>query len=128
MFLSVPGQGAVGGAMAAQAALVTGTTLYARVVVGGAKSWRVRWLSTGGGTLSAAYLRPGQPLDTPLASLACYSANNPSDVTVTADAETKIEDTAPDGCSEVRLKFVAGTLSGTKRLTYCDLLTTPAGA
>lgn len=118
----LPGNGKVGGEFTEGTATVDAGVHRARLVIGGAKSWRVRFKSSQSGTLAAQYLRPGQEQGLKADTLVVYAANQPTPVVVSAATETKIEATAPDGSTELLLTFTNDSTPG--EITYCDLCLT----
>lgn len=72
------------------------TDRSAVVAVAGEARFRLRFKATIGGTLKARFLRPGGTEE--------YTANNPADVPIVADTETKLDVT--DHYGEGYVKFI----------------------
>lgn len=98
------------GAFADGAAVANGVPISIIVTLAGCIAWRHRFKASVAGTLSYEYLRPDR-------AGTVYTANNPANVAVVANTETKQEVTQHLGESRVKITFTPG---GNGTITYSD--------
>jgi len=97
----------------ANKAFLNGVAFSIIVPVAGGARWRARIkTATGGGTLSAAYVRN-------VTGNAAYTSNNPANVAVVAGTENIMEEDTHMGESLLKLTF---TPSADGTLTYLDFM------
>lgn len=114
--------GKVGGIFVEGASLTGTTARQILLDLSGCGTWRIRCKFSVGGALSAAFVRPGQPLQNiAVGSIAVYAANNPGTVTVSDATETKMDITTL-GEKHLVLTY---TPTGTSVVTYVDLSCVP---
>lgn len=100
--------------LCADGTIVTGSgTLSITAPIAGAAKVRVRIRMTGAGTLDAFYVRPDGTTD--------YAANNPSQVALSADTETKMDMDAQWGESAVRF-LITDTSTSSNPVKYFDIM------
>ena len=101
---------ALGGGLKPGNAVATATDVSDTRAVAGEVRWRVRFKATVNGTLKARYLQPD--------GITEYTANNPADVPVTANVETKLDEPAHYGEGMVKIIFTPG---GNGTITVADM-------
>lgn len=94
----------------APGAIVNGDTYIEIIPIAGASRVRMRWLSTGAGTLSFAFLRPD--------GSTAYTGRNPANVAVVGGTECYMEIDPHFGEAYLQITFLA---SAGGSITYCDI-------
>ncbi len=110
---------AVGGALAAGAAVVNGVAVRGWVAMAGAARFRIRIKTSGNGTLAFLFSKPGQPSQRGVYAAGEVYGLNPATVAITGGTEGVLDVAEHFG---EHGGFVQFTPSADGTITHCDVM------